>query len=145
MRWNFVKTKSLGLRNIRWIWWTFIEVCPTFGHFSWHELKLMKFTWYLTVFPSHFNNIFLKSFGHLHNLMRNCEILWKLMKCHETNEISQNLIGIILYFCSVAIYVVDFQFCFLCFQKFIAKFQFLGKDLKFRSFKLGDGKSWKSQ
>jgi hypothetical protein len=35
----------------------------------------MKFSQYLTIFPSHFNNIFLRSFGILPNLTRNWEIL----------------------------------------------------------------------
>jgi hypothetical protein len=37
--------------------------------------KFKKFSQYLTVFPSHLKNIFLKSFGLLLNLMRNGEIL----------------------------------------------------------------------
>ncbi len=48
---------------------------PTFSHFSVHKWKLMKLMQYLTVFPSHLNNIFLKSFGLLKNVTRNCEIL----------------------------------------------------------------------
>jgi hypothetical protein len=59
-------------------------VCPMFGYFSWHEQKLAK----LTVFPSHFNNIFLKSFRLLQNLMRICEILQKLTIFHDTNDSS---------------------------------------------------------
>jgi hypothetical protein len=43
---------------------------------------------------------------------------------HETNEISQNLSGIILRFHSVAMYFVNVQFCFWYFQKMTAKFQF---------------------
>ncbi len=53
--------------------------------------------------------------------MRNYKILQKLMKFHETNRISVNFIGIIFYFCSFAMYFVDFCYSF---QKLIAKFQF---------------------
>ncbi len=38
----------------------------------------------LTVFPSDFNNIYLKYFGILQNLMINHEILRKLMKVDES-------------------------------------------------------------
>jgi hypothetical protein len=39
---------------------------------------------HLTVFPSDFNNIYLKYFGILQNLMRNYEILQKFMKVYES-------------------------------------------------------------
>jgi hypothetical protein len=38
----------------------------------------------LTVFPSYFNNIFLKYFGILQNLMRNYKILRKFTKVDES-------------------------------------------------------------
>jgi hypothetical protein len=42
---------------------------------------------HLTVFPSDFNNIYLKYFGILQNLMRNYEILRKFMKVDESYDI----------------------------------------------------------
>ncbi len=127
MKWDeiLLNRKVWDWVKFYWILWTFIKVldkvCPTFSHFSWHNWKLMKLNQYLTVFPSHFNNIFLKSFKLLQNLMRNCEILWKLTQFHE---ISWYFIGIILCFRSVAMYFVDFQFPFRCFWKLTAKFRF---------------------
>ncbi len=87
MRQNFIKTESLGPRKT-WILWTFFvsvldKVCPTFILFLWHEQKLTKFNWNLTVFPSHFNNIYLKSFGLLQNLTINYEKLWDFMKDYK--------------------------------------------------------------
>ncbi len=75
--------------------------------------KVNKIELNSTVFPIHFNNIFLKSLGLLHNLMRNWEILLKLMKSHKTNG------NLILCFHSVAnaMYFVDIQFCFLVLSK----------------------------
>ncbi len=76
------------------ILWTFVKfldkVCPTLVHFQWHEWKWSKLSQYQTIldsFGSDFNNFYLKYFGLLHNLMRNCEILQKFMKSHETNKI----------------------------------------------------------
>jgi hypothetical protein len=42
---------------------------------------------HLTVFPSDFNNIYLKYFGILQNLMRNYEILRKFTKVYESYDI----------------------------------------------------------
>ncbi len=90
MRQNLIKTKSLGPRknfveyhelSLKFCTY-FAQFCP----FSCHEQKLMKFIKYLTFFPSHFNNIYLKSFFLLQNLMKKYDILWKLTKCYETNE-----------------------------------------------------------
>jgi len=45
---------------------TFVKVIdkswPTFSHFSVHEPKSTKLRQFLTVFPSHFNNIFSEIF-----------------------------------------------------------------------------------
>ncbi len=121
------------------------KVCPTFGHFSVHEQKLMKLSWYLTVSSSQLNNIFLKSFWLLQNLMRNCKILEKWMRFHEIIDISWDFSGIILCLCSDAMYFVDFQICFWYFCRWLQIFGFVQTDLKFWSLKLGDGKSYKSQ
>ncbi len=83
---------------------------PNFCPFSWHKWNLMKFSWYLTIFPKSFNNISLKSFGLLQNLTRNYEILQKLMRFHETNESSQNFLDIILCFHWVEMYLAAFTF-----------------------------------
>ncbi len=106
------------------------KVCPTFGLFSWHEQKLMKFSWYSTTFPSHFNNIYLKSFRLSQNLTRNYKILQILTKFHETNKTSWIFLGIRLCFCSFEMYFVDFCFCFRCFRKLSAKFLFCSDLLK---------------
>ncbi len=61
--WNFVKTESFRPRKT-----------------SWNTMNLNNFRWHLTVFPSDFNNIYLKYFGLLQSLTRNYEIVWKFMK-----------------------------------------------------------------
>ncbi len=45
---------------------------------------LNNLRWHLTVFPSDFNNIYLKYFGILQNLSRNYEILWKFTKAYKS-------------------------------------------------------------
>ena len=97
---------------------------PNFWPFFKAWTRVNKIDWYLTVYPSDFNNIFLKSFGLLQNLMRNWESLRKLTTFNDYTEILWNFIGIILCFRSVAMYLVEFRFCFWCFQKLTAKFQF---------------------
>jgi len=57
MRWNIVKYCELLL--------SYGQSLPTFVHFLRHEWKKSKFSQYLTVFPIHFINIYLKSFGLL--------------------------------------------------------------------------------
>jgi hypothetical protein len=84
----------------------------------------MKLRQDLTVFQSHFNNIFLKSFRILQNLTRNCVIL-QLMRFYKTNDISRNFSGTTLGFHEVSKYFVDFQFHYWYFQKMTAKFWFL--------------------
>ncbi len=83
-RWNFVKTKSFRPRKTSWNTMNFCKfhkiVFPTFIYF--HEIyrNSANIRQHLTVFPSDFNNIYLKYFMILHNWMRNCKILWKLTK-----------------------------------------------------------------
>jgi hypothetical protein len=74
--------------------------------------QFTKLSQYLMVFPSHFNNLFLKSFRLLPNLMRNCKILQKLVRFHKTNDTSQNFSVITLGFREVGKYFVDFWFHF---------------------------------
>jgi len=82
MKWDeiLLKPKVWDLENLHGILWTFIKVIdeswPTFSHFSVHEWKLTKLRQYLTVFPSHFNNIFLKFNEKLCDLTIVNEILW---------------------------------------------------------------------
>ncbi len=67
---------------------------------------------HLTVFPSYFNNIFLKYFRILQNLMRKYKILWKLTKAYkslqkftkvdESYDISGGFFGQITYCRSVS-------------------------------------------
>ncbi len=96
--------------------------------------QLTKLRQYLTAFPSHFNNIFLKYFRLFQNLSRNCMILQQLMRFHETNHISQNFSGITLDFCEVSKYFADFRFCFWYFLKMTAKFWFLSNRFKISKF-----------
>ncbi len=80
----------------------------------------------MTVFPSHFNNIFLKSLWLLQTLTRNCMILQLLMRFDETNNIAWNFSGITLGFHGASKYFIDFiWFRFRYFQKMTAKFRFL--------------------
>jgi hypothetical protein len=111
--------------------------CPTFGHFSVHKQKLTKLSQYLTIFPCHFSNIFLKSFRLLPNLMTNCDILqWDLlMRFHKTNNISWNFSSITLCFCKVAKYFVDFWFHFRYFWKMTEKFWFYLKRYEISKFR----------
>jgi hypothetical protein len=65
------------------------------------------------------------------------------MRFYKTNNISQNFSGIILCFCSVVMYFVDFRFYFCCFQKMTAKFQFCLNRFKILKLELGDSESSK--
>ncbi len=114
---------------------------PNFWPFFSEWTKLTKLSQYLTVFPSHLNNIFLKSFRLLPNLMRNCKILQKLITFHETNNISQNSSGITLGFCEVAKHIVDFRFHFQYFWKMTPKFWFHWN--RFKILKFQTWQSWK--
>jgi hypothetical protein len=111
------------------------EGCPTLGHFSVHERKLMKFRQYLAVFPSHFNNTFLKSHRLLTNLIRNCEILQD-----SWNDISQNFSNIIL-FIQLQCTLLTFSFTLGTFERWLQNFGFIQTDTKFWGFKLGNGES----
>ena len=53
---------------------------------------------HLTVFPSDFNNIYLKYFTSLQNLTRNYNILWKFTKVNESYDIPQNFLCKITHF-----------------------------------------------
>ncbi len=85
---NFVKTKVLDQEKLCGIPWTFVKCCErvfqTFIYFHENVVEIQtifnNLRWHLTVFPSDFNNIYLKYFGILQNLMINYEILWKLAK-----------------------------------------------------------------
>jgi hypothetical protein len=82
------KTKVLDQEKLRGILWTFVKfreiVFPTFVHFHESYRHSANIRQHLTVFPSYFNNIFLKYFRILQNLMRNYEILRKLIKVDES-------------------------------------------------------------
>ncbi len=82
----------------------------------------MKLRQYLAIFPSHFNNIYLKSFRLLQNLSKNNKILRKSMIFHKTNVIHKKIV-IKLCFCSLTMYFVDFRFRFWYFWKSTIKFQ----------------------
>ncbi len=105
----------------------------------------MKLKQYLTECPSHFNNLFLKSFRLLQNLMRNCTILQQLIRFHETNDISQNFSGITLGFHETSKYFVDFQFHFKYLRKITPKFQLLSNRFKISKFCTFQWRKLKSQ
>ncbi len=83
MKWDEIslKLKVCDWENLHGITQTFAKVIeeswPTFGHFSVHEQKSTKFKQYLTVFPSHFNIIFLKSFDFY-------RILWEIARFYHS-------------------------------------------------------------
>ncbi len=58
----------------------------------------------LTVFPTDFNNIYLKYFGILQNLTRNYEILWKFMKVYESLRKFTKVYESLLKFTKVTIF-----------------------------------------
>jgi hypothetical protein len=66
---------------------------------------------HLTVFPSDFNNFYLKYFGILQNLMRNYEILRKFTKVYESYDIPRYFFSQIPCFCSV-LFACDVVFAF---------------------------------
>ncbi len=66
---------------------------------------------HLTVFPSDFNNIYLKYFGILQNLTRNYEILRKFTKVYESYDILRYFFGQIPCFHSVS-FACDVLFAF---------------------------------
>ncbi len=90
-RQNFLKTESFRPRKTLWNTWTFVKfrkiVFPTFVYFHKSYRHSANIRQHLTVFLSYFNNIFLKYFRILQNLMRNYEILWKLMKATIFHDI----------------------------------------------------------
>ncbi len=76
---------------------------------------------HLTVFPSDFNNIYLKYFGILQNSTRNTEILWKFMKVKESYDIPRYFFGQIPCFCYVS-FACDVLFTFHNFVQWWTKF-----------------------
>jgi hypothetical protein len=64
--------------------------------------------WHLTVFPSDFNNIYLKYFGILQDLMRNYEILQKLTKATIFHDIFLVKSLAFIPFHSIAMYFLNF-------------------------------------
>ena len=85
---------------------------------------LNNLRWHLTVFPSDFNNIYLKYFGILQNLTRNYEILWEFMKVDESYNIPRYFFGQIPCFCSVS-FACDVVFAFRNFVRWRTKFSCL--------------------
>ncbi len=100
-----------------------------FSHFSVHEQKLTKLRQYITVFPSHFNNIFSEIFQTF------TEFDEKLCDFTIVNDISQNFSGITLGFHEILKYFVDFWVCFWYFRKMIAKLQILSNRFKLSKFR----------
>ena len=77
--------------------------------------------WHLTVFPSDFNNIYLKYFGILQNLTRNYESLWKFTIVYESYDIPRYFFSQIPCFCSVS-FNCDVLFAFCNFVPWQTKF-----------------------
>ncbi len=76
------------------------------------QTKLNYLRRHLTVFPSDFNNIYLKYFGILQNLARNYEILQKFTKVYESYDIPRYFFGLIPCFHSISFACdVVFAFC----------------------------------
>jgi hypothetical protein len=97
-----------------------------------HEQKLAKLRQYITVFPSHLNNIFSEIFQTF------TEFNDKFCDFTIANDISQNFSSITLGFREISKYFVDFRVRFWYFQKMTAKLQFLMnrfKISKFRTFR----------
>ncbi len=116
------------------------KVCPTFIHFSWHEWKLTKYSWYLKNFPSLFNNIYLKSFGLLQNITK----MWDFMKVKEWHFMKlMKFIVIILCFHSVQCTFLTFAVTFGALKSWLQNFSLFWTDSKFRNFRLGQW--WKSK
>jgi len=88
------------------------------------QIILNNLRWHLTVFPSDFNNIYLKYFGILQNLMRNYEILWKFMKVDESYDIPWYFFGQIPCFHSIS-FACDVLFAFRNFVQWLTKFSCL--------------------
>ncbi len=100
-----LKLKVLDQEKFCGIQWTFVKFCeivfPTFIYFHESYRHSANIRQHLTVFPSYFNNIFLKYFRILQNLTRNYEILWKFRKVDESYDIPRYFFGPITYFRSV--------------------------------------------
>ncbi len=78
----------------------------------------------MTVFPSGFNNIYLKYFGILQNWMRNYDILWKITIVDDSYDIPQYFFVQIPCFCSVS-FDCDVLFAFHNFVPWWMKFNCL--------------------
>ncbi len=92
-------------------------------HYLWHEQKLSKFSQYLTVFPSHFINIYLKSFGLLQIFTRNYEIFWICMR------FSKSLWNFMIFNETNEIFLVK-QFPFIKLRSYLLIFAFITSDFK---------------
>ncbi len=93
-----------------------------------HEQKLAKLRQYITVFPSHLNNIFSEIFQTF------TEFNEKLCDFTIANDISQNFSSITLGFREISKYFVDFRVRFWYFRKMTAKLQFLSNRFKISKF-----------
>ncbi len=104
---NFVEYRELSLNIAK----KFSKLLSIFTKVVEIQTILNNLRQHLTVFPSDFNNIYLKYFGILQNLTRNYEILWKLTKVDESYHIPQYFFGQITYFHSV-LFNCDVLFAF---------------------------------
>ncbi len=80
---NFVEYRELSLNIVK----EFSKLSSIFTKVEEIQTILNYLRQHLTVFPSDFNNIYLKYFGILQNLTRNYEILQKLTKVTKFHNI----------------------------------------------------------
>ncbi len=121
---NFVQYCELWLNSAP----KFAQLSSIFNGTNESYQNSANFGQYWTIFPSDFNNIYLKYVGHSQNLMRNHEMLWEFTKVyvslwnfmisHETNEIFLVKSFTFIYFCSFVLYFVDFCFRYFFISKY---------------------------
>ncbi len=119
------------------------EVFPTFIHFSSHEWKFMKFSWYLTIFISHFNNIYLLYSELLQNLMKVMRFYESWLYFMKLTKFDEFIFGIILCFHSFWRILLTIAFPVGAFKSWLQNFGSIWTDSKFWNFRLGNGKSLK--
>jgi hypothetical protein len=104
---NFVEYRELLLNIAK----EFSKLSSIFTQVVEIQTILNNLRQHLTVFPSDFNNIYLKYFSILQNLMRNYEILQKFTKVDKSYDIPRYFFGQIPCFRSV-LFNCDILFAF---------------------------------
>ena len=112
--WTFIKYRAKEFSKLSSIFTKVVEIQTILNNLRWH----------LTVFPSDFNNIYLKYFGILRKLTRIYEILQKLTKVDESYDIPRYFFSQIPCFRSVS-FDYDVLFAFHNFVWWQTKFSCL--------------------